>query len=102
MKVLGEGASIQTYRAIEGWVFGIWLVKIALAPIHLLSELPVEIFEPVGLAKIFPAALRPLLVTLPFIACFKAAAIGSLILDLTAAIKADTSWRKARLKRWRR
>ena len=55
MKLLHEDATREVLEAVRVWIFGIWLVKVVLDPLPVISELPVIIFNPAGfLLKFLP------------------------------------------------
>ena len=80
MKLLHQNASPETLKFVRVWVFGIWFLIIAQDPIHLLSFLPISVFEPVGFLRIIPMSLRPLLINSLFLYGLKIVTLISLVL----------------------
>jgi len=80
MKLLHQNTSPETLKFVRVWVFGIWFLIIAQDPIHLLSFLPISVFEPVGFLRIIPISVRPLLIDSLFLYGIKIVTLISLVL----------------------
>jgi hypothetical protein len=64
-----DRATAASLGLLRIWVFGIWLVEVALDPISRMTRLPAELFDPPGLAGLLPPdeidwVLNPALLTM--------------------------------------
>jgi hypothetical protein len=57
MALANADASARTLAGLRVLVFGLWLVKTALAPNTPLAELPAALFDPPGLTSLLPATV---------------------------------------------
>lgn len=57
MKLLHEEATAQSLLFLRCYIFGIWLLKIVVEPLHLLSYMPEANFEPIGVMWLIPRAV---------------------------------------------
>src|SRR5262245_45601540 len=57
LALANANASARTLAGLRVLVFGLWLVKTALAPNTPLAELPTSLFDPPGVTSLLPAAV---------------------------------------------
>lgn len=74
-----QNATPEGLDFLRKWIFGIWLIVIAFDPLDTLAFMPPSSFEPTGLFKLWPEALRPVILTLPFLWGFKLVMLGSIV-----------------------
>ncbi len=68
-----------TRKHLELYIFGIWALSVLFDPLQVLSRLPFEVFEPVGVLHFLPEAVRRLLLGETFLFALKAATLASLV-----------------------
>jgi hypothetical protein len=83
--VIHGAASPQTLGFVRACVYFIWLVKIVPDSVTFLGELPLSVFQPVGLLQFIPDAARPHLVDAGFLTVFKGVLVLSLVLAMAGA-----------------
>ena len=52
--MIHQRATAQTLGLVRFWVFGIWLVLIAIDPFYLMAEFPRSVLKPIGLLRLVP------------------------------------------------
>ncbi len=80
MKLLHQDATPRDLGLLRLWVFGIWICKIILDPLHRLAILPATIFDPPGPLRLIPARAWEYVLTPAFLTSFKVALLVSLLL----------------------
>jgi hypothetical protein len=100
--VLHDRASARSLGILRAAVFTIWLGDLLREPITDLARLPVDLFDPLGVLKLVPAEVWPVVFSVPFLVTFKwamvalalplALGIGPYRLLAVAAALAFTLW----------
>lgn len=80
--MLHQRVTPWTLGVIRAWVFGIWLLIIVPDPFYLLAELPISIFEPLGLMRFVPASGWTWILDVQFLYGFKFLLLVFLVLSM--------------------
>ncbi len=75
-------------KPLELYIFGIWFLSIMADPIHVLSKLPIEIFQPVGILHYLPSGARHFLAAEAFLWTLKILTLAALFL----AVRGKRLW----------
>src|SRR5687767_5846263 len=91
MKLLHQDATAESLAFLRFYVFGLWLCKVALEPMHLLGYLPRSIFEPIGVLRLLPMGAYSFVFDPVFLHFFKAATIVSLVVALVGPFRRSSA-----------
>ena len=80
MRLLHEDATPRELRAFRMLVFGVWFLRVAFKPLPGLAVVPASVDEPVGLLRLLPASVEPLLRNAVFLHGLKAATLIAITL----------------------
>lgn len=70
--MLHERVSPRTLGAARAWVFGLWLHRLLTEPFPEVAALPLAVFEPIGVLRLLPSSIWPIVCTAPVLEALRA------------------------------
>jgi hypothetical protein len=84
--LLHRRASAPSLGLLRIWIFGIWLVYVAIDPVQVLSRLPSEAFAAPGALGILPQSIWPLVLSETGLLTLKLVTLAGIVLVLVGAL----------------
>ena len=76
--MLHERVSPRTLGVARVWVFGLWAHRLLTEPFPEVGAMPLAVFEPIGVLRLLPAAIWPVVCTTPALEILRAALLVGL------------------------
>jgi len=84
--LLHRRATPASLGLLRIWIFAIWCVYVLLDPLHLLAQLPSEVFEAPGVLRIIPASVIDLLLSEPGLYALRFLTLGGILIVILGLI----------------